>query len=87
MKKARVVVTIRKDVLDPAGVAVKNALHRAGLSGIGEVRIGKVIDLELNDHILSVDRERIDEIAKTILSNPIMEDVSIHMLDEMRHDQ
>ncbi len=87
MKKARVVVTIKQEVLDPAGVAVKNALLRQGITELSEVRIGKVIDIVLNDRAAPADRERLVAIAREILSNPIMEDVSVELSDEMRDDQ
>jgi len=45
--KVRVQVMLRRDVLDPQGKAIGNALAALGFAGIGEVRQGKVIELEL----------------------------------------
>ena len=45
--KARVFVTLKNGVLDPQGKAIGHALNGLGFSGVGEVRQGKVIDLEL----------------------------------------
>jgi phosphoribosylformylglycinamidine synthase len=87
MKKARVVVTVKKDVLDPAGVAVKNALLRQGIANLAEVRIGKVIDIVFRESASLEDRALIENCAQAILSNPIMEDVSIELLDEKCHDK
>ncbi len=87
MRKARVVVTIRKDVLDPAGVAVKNALQRQGITNLSEVRIGKVVDIMLSGPAAPDEHARIQELAQTLLSNPIMEDVNITMIDERRDEQ
>lgn len=86
MKKARVVVTIKKDVLDPAGVAVKNALLRNGMNAIGDVRIGRVVDIHFDDRMLQDSRAGIDEIARSILSNPVMEDYTVEISDEFSHD-
>lgn len=86
MKKARVVVTVKKDVLDPAGVAVKNALLRQGIKNLAEVRIGKVIDITLSDYASIDERHLIEEAARTVLSNPIMEDVYVEISDEMRNE-
>lgn len=86
MKKARVVVTIKKDVLDPAGAAVKNALSRQGLAQLGEVRIGKVIDISFGDDRDAHEyRSLVERAAQTILSNPVMEEFTIEMIDE-KHD-
>ena len=46
--KARVHVTLKPGVLDPQGEAVRHALGALGFDGVGEVRIGKVIELELD---------------------------------------
>ena len=45
--KARVFVTLKNGVLDPQGKAIGHALHGLGFGGVGDVRQGKVIDLEL----------------------------------------
>ena len=47
--KARVFVTLKNGVLDPQGKAIGNALHGLGFGAVGEVRQGKVIDLELKE--------------------------------------
>ena len=46
--KARVFITLKNGVLDPQGKAIGHALNGLGFSSVGEVRQGKVIDLELN---------------------------------------
>lgn len=87
MKRARVVVTIKKDVLDPAGNAVRNALSRQGLTHLGEVRIGKVIDVVFTNEREANDCQKLlEQAAQTLLSNPIMEDFTIEMIDE-KHDE
>ncbi|WP_163500703.1 phosphoribosylformylglycinamidine synthase subunit PurS, partial [Escherichia coli] len=45
--KARIIVTLRTGVLDPQGKAIESALKSFGLNGIGNVRQGKVFDVEL----------------------------------------
>ena len=45
--KARVIVTLKSGVLDPQGKAIGHALHSLGFEGVGEVRVGKVIELQL----------------------------------------
>jgi len=82
-KKARVVVTIKKDVLDPAGSAIKNALVRQGLSEILEVRVGKVIDIVFKPHCdPQKHMNKLDEASRTFLSNPVVEDFAIKLDNE-----
>lgn len=72
--KARIIITPKKAVLDPQGKTVQSALAHIGYDGIGDVRIGKYVEIEL----ASTDREaasrQIDEACHRILSNPVIED-------------
>lgn len=87
-KNTRVLVTIKKDVLDPAGAAVKKALMRQGFSDLADVRIGKVIDIafkgkkDIRAHL-----PMLEQAAKTILTNPIMEDFTIEIIDEKQDER
>ena len=47
--KARIHVRLKSGVLDPQGKAIGNALHSLGFEGVGEVRQGKLIELDLTD--------------------------------------
>ncbi len=77
---ARIIVTIKKDILDPAGEALKKSLQRQGMRDIEEVRIGKVIDISLNDHQhLDEQLAMIKKAASSMLRNPIMEDVNVEV--------
>ena len=77
---ARVVVDVmpKPEILDPQGKAVLGALPRLGFDGVTDVRQGKRFELEiegeLNDELL----ERVDAMAKTLLSNPVIEDYVVH---------
>ena len=77
MLRAKVSVSLKKIVVDPQGLAVKNALKSLNYEQeVEEVRIGKLIDIKLNIS----DRERaeqiIDQTCKKLLSNPVIEDYS-----------
>ncbi|MCA9508339.1 MAG: phosphoribosylformylglycinamidine synthase subunit PurS [Myxococcales bacterium] len=83
----RVVVNIKKDILDPAGEALKKSLQRQGIE-TPLVRIGKVIDVTLNDRQeISEQINKIKTAASEILSNPIMEDAQLSFIDENDHEQ
>jgi phosphoribosylformylglycinamidine synthase len=72
--KVLVTVLPKPSVLDPQGAAAAEAIRHLGLRGVGRVRIGKVIELELPD---STPDSEIHRIAKDLLSNPVIEDYSI----------
>ncbi len=72
--KAKIVVTPKKAVLDPQGKTVQNALAHMGYTGIGAVRVGKYLEIELAGADMDVARKQIDEACHKILSNPVIED-------------
>jgi len=73
---ARVVVNVmpKPEILDPQGQAVAGALPRLGFAGVREVRQGKHFELDVDD---SVDDETLQQIAGTLLANPVIEDWSV----------
>ncbi|BFI97783.1 phosphoribosylformylglycinamidine synthase subunit PurS [Priestia sp. Y58] len=72
MYKVKVFVTLRESVLDPQGVAVKNSLHRMSYEEVEEVRIGKFLELTI-DNTDSLD-ERVKEMCEKLLVNTVIED-------------
>ena len=74
--KATVHIMLKKGVLDPQGKAIGHALEGLGFEGVGEVRQGKVIELEIAD---STTREQIEEMCDKLLANPVIEDYEIEI--------
>ncbi|RKD21092.1 phosphoribosylformylglycinamidine synthase [Ammoniphilus oxalaticus] len=74
MFKAIVYVTLRESVIDPAGSAVKTSLHSLGHDEVGDVRIGKYIELEINLKDRQAAEERAQEMCQKLLANPAIED-------------
>jgi len=72
--KVHVTVLPKPSVLDPQGSATAEAIRHLGLAGVGRVRIGKLIELELPD---ATPEEEIHRISRDLLSNPVIEDYSI----------
>ncbi|MFA6563179.1 MAG: phosphoribosylformylglycinamidine synthase subunit PurS [Verrucomicrobiia bacterium] len=72
--KAKIYVTPKKAVLDPQGKAVANALHSLGYSAVGDVRIGKFMEIELAGADQAAAKKQLDEMCHRILSNPVIED-------------
>jgi len=75
--KARVCITLKPGVLDPQGKAIGNALAGLGFTGIGEVRQGKLIELELAETDAARARERVEAMCRELLANPVIEDYAI----------
>ena len=78
--KFEVFVTLKKDVLDPQGKAVENALGDIGLSSIGNVRQGKYFTLEVDEN----DENKASEIVKSscekLLANQTIEDFKFNKI-------
>ncbi len=77
--KARVHVTLKPGVLDPQGEAVRHALGSLGFDGVGEVRIGKVIEVELADTDAAAARTRVGEMCEKLLANTVIEAYAIEL--------
>ena len=78
--KVCVQVMLRRDVLDPQGKAIGNALAALGFSGIGEVRQGKLIELELAGSDPARTRQQVEAMCKQLLANPVIEDYTIEVI-------
>jgi phosphoribosylformylglycinamidine synthase subunit PurS len=71
--KARVTVTLKNGVLDPQGKAIEGALGSLGFSGVGQVRQGKVFDLELNETDKAKAEEALKAMCEKLLANTVIE--------------
>ena len=71
--KATVTVMLKAGVLDPQGKAIGHALHTLGFAGVGEVRAGKVIELELAETDPERARASAEEMARKLLANTVIE--------------
>jgi phosphoribosylformylglycinamidine synthase subunit PurS len=77
--KARIHVRLKSGVLDPQGKAIGNALHSLGFEGVGEVRQGKLIELDLTDTDPVAARNRVEAMCRQLLANPVIEDYAIEV--------
>lgn len=71
--KARIYVTLRPSVLDPAGTAVQSGLGHLGYTNVEQVRIGKLIELTIRAANESTAREQLDRMCDQLLANPVIE--------------
>jgi phosphoribosylformylglycinamidine synthase len=77
--KVRVLVTPKKNVLDPQGVAVQQAISHMGFEAVAGARVGKVIELELTEDP-ALHTDKLHEICRDLLSNPVVEDYELEVL-------
>ncbi len=77
--KATVHVTLKDGVLDPQGKAIGNALHGLGFGEVGEVRQGKLIELEIDGNDPEAAKARLDEMCRKLLANPVIERYAIEV--------
>jgi len=69
--KARVLIRPKAGILDPQGVAVEQALPALGFSGITDVRVGRMVELEVED------ASQLDDLCQKLLANTLIEDYEI----------
>jgi phosphoribosylformylglycinamidine synthase PurS subunit len=77
--KALIHITLKAGVLDPQGKAIKNALGSLGFAGIGEVRQGKFIEIELAESDPAKARSALEAMCKRLLANTVIENYAIEL--------
>ena len=77
--KARVYVTLKEGVLDPQGQAVVGTLGRLGYGEVKDVRIGKYVEIELEEDDAARARQRVEEMCKRLVANTVIENFRIEM--------
>lgn len=80
--KARVYVSIKPTVLDPQGQTICSALNGLGYAEIASVRLGKYFEIVLAEGTTRDSADKIlDQIARDVLSNPVIEEYRVEILD------
>ena len=75
--KIRVLVRLKPGILDVQGVAVRRALGGLGFTDIADLRVGKVIEVDVDAPSATDARARVDQMCRKLLANPVLEDYSI----------
>jgi phosphoribosylformylglycinamidine synthase subunit PurS len=73
--RARVLIRPKEGILDPQGQTVERALPALGFEGVSDVRVGRLVELEVEDPA------RVDEMCEKLLANPLVEDYEVVLLD------
>ncbi len=73
MTKVTVYVTLRESVVDPVGIATKEGLHQLGHDNVTSVRVGKIIELEVDGSVENIEQQA-KEMCEQLLVNQVIED-------------
>ncbi len=76
--KALVTVMPKPTVLDPQGAALVPALEHHGIPGVGRIRVGKMIEIDLGD----ADEAALHAVCRDLLSNPVIEDYTLEIQND-----
>lgn len=77
--KARIRITLKPGVLDPQGKAIQNALGALGFQGVGDVRQGKYIELDVAGMSEDEARAEVDRMCRDLLANTVIENYSYEL--------
>lgn len=78
--KARVHIMLKAGVLDPQGEAIRHALGTLGFEGVGGVRQGKVIEIELAASDENAAKAEVARMCEALLANTVIESYTVEML-------
>ena len=75
--KVSVIITLKKDVLDPQGQVIQKTLNGMGFSNVNEVRQGKYFEIEVDEKDIKIAKTKTEEICQKLLANLVIEDYKI----------
>ena len=75
--KISVIITLKKDVLDPQGKVINQTLEGMGFNDINEVRQGKYFEIDVKDDNPKKAKEKVEEMCKKLLANLVIENYKI----------
>ena len=76
---ARVLVSLRPSVLDPAGEATRAAAARLGVTGVNRLRIGKAVEVEVEAPDAEAARSQLELLSDRLLANPVIENWTLEL--------
>ncbi len=82
MLLAKVYVTPKKAILDPQGKAIAASLHALNYTEVSDVRMGKYLEVHLDDLTPGQARQRVEEMCQRLLANRIIEDFRFELVEE-----
>ena len=82
--RARVLVRLKPGILDVQGAAVQRALVGLGFADVRELRVGKLVEVDVDAPTATLARQRVDEMCRKLLANTILEDYTIETIEGER---
>jgi len=82
--KLRVLIRLKPGILDVQGSAVQRALAGLGFGDLRELRVGKLIEIDVEAASAVAARQRVDEMCRKLLANTILEDYTIEAIEAER---
>jgi phosphoribosylformylglycinamidine synthase len=82
--KLRVLIRLKPGILDVQGSAVQRALAGLGFGDLRELRVGKLIEIDVEAASAAAGRQRVDEMCRKLLANTILEDYTIEVTEAER---
>jgi len=82
--KLRVLIRLKPGILDVQGTAVQRALAGLGFADLRALRVGKLIEIDVDAGTPAVARQRVDEMCRKLLANTILEDYTIEAIEAER---
>jgi phosphoribosylformylglycinamidine synthase PurS subunit len=82
--KLRVLIRLKPGILDVQGSAVQRALAGLGFGDLRELRVGKLIEIDVEAASVAAARQRVDEMCRKLLANTILEDYTIEAIEAER---
>lgn len=77
--KARITITLKNGVLDPQGKAIGHALGSLGFNGVGDVRQGKYIEIELDEDDKAKAERQVEQMCEQLLANMVIENYAYEL--------
>ena len=75
--KVQVIITLKKNVLDPQGKVIQQTLDSMGFDNISEIRQGKFFEIEIDEKDQKKAKEKVEDLSKKLLTNLVIEDYKI----------
>jgi phosphoribosylformylglycinamidine synthase len=82
--KARVLIRLKSGILDVQGAAVQRALVGLGFGELRDLRVGKLVEVDVEAPTAAAARARVDEMCRKLLANTILEDYTIEAIEGER---
>ena len=75
--KIKVIVTLKKSVLDPQGAVIQQTLDGMGFNNVNNIRQGKFFEIDINEKDQKKAEEKVEDMCKKLLANLVIEDYKI----------